>query len=257
MPPVIKKGFESIGLSEKEVAVLLVLLQEGPLFVSQIATSAKLNRTTTYGLLHDLSEAGLVSSITKKGGAVRYQAIAPEMLPGFIERRQEELGATKREIEQALPQLLLLQKKGKILPKVQYFQGKKGVEQAYEDMIEHNSSKMIYALTGLEGAMSALDMKIQNYFIGKRARLGIKADYVVPETTVARQATEDDAEKLRYARFIPPQYNFNSEICIYDNKVSVLSYALENPIALIIEDETIAHAMKQIFKYVWESAKKG
>ncbi len=60
---------------------------------------------------------------------------------------------------------------------------------------------------------------------------------------------------MRVATFIPPEFNFNTEICMYDNKVSILSYARENPIALIIEDETIAHALKQVFAYVQSTAK--
>lgn len=256
MPPIIKNALKTIGLADKEIAILLVLLQSGPMLASSVAKAAKLNRTTAYGLLKELAEKGLVSSTSKKKNGARYQSIAPEMLPGYIERRLDELVATKKEVEQVIPQLSLLRSKGKILPKVQYFEGPKGVEQAYEDMLEHNHGKMIYALTGLEGAVNALDPKFQDYFIGKRTRMGIKADYIVPETDIARAATKDDDKKLRYARFIPPEYNFDTEICIYDNKMSILSYALENPIALIIEDETIAKAMKQIFSFVWAKASK-
>lgn len=256
MPPIVKTALEKLGLPAKEIAVLLVLLQNGPMLATHIAKVAKLNRTTTYGLLGELAEKGLVSSIMKKGQATRYQSIAPEMLPGYIERKQDELLASKRELEEVLPQISLLRTKGKLLPKVQYFEGARGVEQAYEDMLEHNNGKMIYALTGLEGAMSALTPKFQDYFIGKRVRMGIQAEYVVPETDVARKATENDVQKKRVARFIPPEFNFNTEICVYDNRVNILSYAKENPIALIIEDETIAQAMRQVFNYVWSTAKK-
>lgn len=256
MPPSIRKVLKSVGLGEKEISVLLALLEGGPMLASEVAASAKLNRTTTYGLLKDLAAAGLVNSVTKKGKAARYQAIAPEMLPGFIERRQDELAAGKRELEEIIPQINLLRNKRKALPKVQYFEGARGVEQAYEDMLEHNAGKMIYALTGLEGAVSSLTPKFQEYFLGKRVRMGIKADYIVPATTAGVQATRQDDRHARVARFIPPEFNFNTEICVYDDRVNILSYAQENPIALIIEDETIAHAMKQIFNYIWSTAKK-
>ncbi len=41
---------------------------------------------------------------------------------------------------------------------------------------------------------------------------------------------------------------------MYDDKVSILSYSQENQVALIIEDETISHAMKQIFAYIDSTA---
>jgi HTH-type transcriptional regulator, sugar sensing transcriptional regulator len=254
MPPVIKNVLKQLGLAEKEIIVFSTLLKSGPMLVSQIAKNTKLNRTTTYGILHELSAKGLVTSVTKKGSATRYQSIAPEMLPGYLERRKEELESSKREIEKIIPDLLLLRKNSTRLPRVQYFEGARGVEQAYEDMLENNTERMIYALTGLEDAVMALDPKFQDYFITKRVRLGIKADYVVPDTHAARKETADDVQKMRVARFIPQEFNFGTEICVYDNRVSILSYALENPIALIIEDETIAHAMKQVFQFVWSKA---
>jgi sugar-specific transcriptional regulator TrmB len=255
MPSEVKAAIKSIGLSDKEVLILFVLFKNGSMLATSIAEATKLNRTTTYGLLKDLAAKGLVSSSRKKEKATRYQSISPEMFPDYIERRRDELTKSKKIIEDALPQMLLLRTKGKVLPHVQYFEGARGVEQAYEDMLQHNKEKMIYALTGLEGAVTSLDPKFQDYFIGKRTKMGIKAEYIVPETAVARQATMNDREKLRHAKFIPPQFNFNTEICMYDTKVSILSYALENPIALIIEDETISYAMKQIFNYIHSTAK--
>lgn len=251
----LRKALQSIGLGDKQTAVLMALLERGPLLVSAIARYAKLNRTTAYGLLKELSTKGLVSQI-KKEGADRWQSIAPEMLPHYIEKRRDELAQAKHEVQDLLPQIKLLRAKGNVLPKVQFFEGKEGVEQAYYDMVEHNDGKMIYALTGLEGAVNSLGDKFMDTFIATRMKQGIHAEYIVPETDVARAATVDDAKKGRAAKFMPPQFNFNMEICVYDNRVSLLSYAQENPIALIIEDDTIAHAMKQVFRFVQASAKE-
>jgi predicted transcriptional regulator len=257
MPPAVLKALKKVGLSDKEVTVVLALLQGGPMLAAQLAKAAKLNRTTTYGLLKGLAEQGLVSSIHKKGEATRYQAIAPEMLPGFIERRRDELAESKKDLEEVVPQIMLLRSKGKTLPKVQYFEGMRGVEQAYMEMVDHNKEKHIYAFTGLEGVASNMDSKFVDFFINSRMKIGIDAYYVVPKTEIAYQGTLDDHKKMRYVRFIPPQFDFNGEIDMWDNKVGIFSYAKENPVALIIEDETIAHAMKQIFAYVESTTAEG
>lgn len=256
MPKTVRDTLLSIGLTDKEALVFLILLQYGPLYAANVARMAKVNRTTTYGILKELMSRGLVSIVNRKDEAARYQSIEPEMLPAFLERQREELALHKKEIEQALPQIALLRSNGKVLPKVHFFEGTQGVEQAYEDMLAHNTGKMIYALTGLEGAMTGgLSEKFRDYFIGKRTSLGIAAEYIIPDTPIARKATLDDAAKLRVPKFIPGEYNFNIELCIYDNRVSILSYSQESPVALIIEDETIAHAMKQIFRYIDSTAK--
>lgn len=254
MPPVVSKALKEIGLGEKERAVMIVLLEGGPMLAAAIAKSAKLNRTTTYGILHELAEKGLVSS-AKKDGGTRYQSIAPEMLPGYIKRRRDALMDSEKELADAVPQIKLLRTKGKVLPRVQFFEGAKGVEQAYEDTLETNQSKKLYALTGVESAYKRLDPKFLEYYVTKRTKLGIEAFYIAPETEMARIATKDDAKYLRHSKYIPGEFNFDLEITIYDNKVGIHSYALDNPVALIIEDTTIAHAFKQLYLYIESTIK--
>ncbi len=256
MPPAIKNALTKVGLSEKEITVVLVLLQNGPTLAAQVAKLAKLNRTTTYGLLKELAEKGLVSSVHKKGAATRYQSIAPEMLPGYLERRRDELAESKKELEAVVEQVALLRAKSTVLPKVQYFEGQKGIEQAYMDLIEHNTQKHIYAFMGLEGIVKNMDPKFIDYFITTRMKDGIDAYCVVPKTQVGFEASQDDLKKMRYTRYIPADYDFNGEINIYDNRVAIFSYAKESPVGIIIEDATIAHAMKQIFDYAYSQAQK-
>src|SRR3989338_2244798 len=103
MPPTIKKALESIGLGDKETRVLLVLLENGPMFAAAVARAAKLNRTTTYGILKELASKGLVSS--SSGAATKYQSIAPELLPAYIERRGNELLEIKNRWTNSYPRL--------------------------------------------------------------------------------------------------------------------------------------------------------
>ena len=249
MPLEIRNVLKNIGLSEKEILVFSTLLQGGAMLATGIAKTTRINRTTVYGILKELEEKALVTSVSKSG-ATRFQSIAPDLLPGYIERKMHSLAESKKSIEDALPQIKLLQSKAALLPKVQFFEGKEGLKQAYEYMLTHNAGKNILALTGLEGAVTHVDNKWMDYFIKKRVSLGITASYIVPDTPIARDATRDDTSKLRYAKFIPGKYNFNTEICIYDDRVSIASYGLENPVALIIEDATISHAMRQLFAFI-------
>ena len=249
MLPSLKNGLKPLGLGEKEMRVLLVLLENGPMLASTIAKTTKLNRTTTYGILKELSEKGLASSVDKKG-TTRFQSISPELLPGYLERRQKELEEGKQQIEEMLPQLTLLRARGRTLPKVQFFDGKKGVEQAYEDTLENNLGKKLYEITGIDGVYANLDPEFVKYYIEKRARLGIHSTYITPETTLSREAKKDDRKYLREAKFIPSEFSFNTEIAIYGNKVGMFSFALENPVAILIEDETIASTMKTLFDFM-------
>ncbi|MEY4747319.1 MAG: hypothetical protein RLZZ416_368 [Candidatus Parcubacteria bacterium] len=253
MPPAIKKALESIGLGDKEIRVLLVLLESGPMYAAGIARIAKLNRTTTYGLLKELAAKGLVSA--SSAAATKYQSIAPELLPGYIARRGNELLEIKKQVAELVPQIKLLRSKGKTLPKIQFFEGKDGVEQAYEDTLENNIGKILHEITGIDAVYTKLDPKFVNYYLEKRTRLGIKSFYIAPKTPTAQEKQGDDKKYLREVCFIPEKYKMDTEISMYDNKVGIFSYAQENPVAILIEDETIARTMKTLFDYIESTAK--
>ena len=91
------------------------------------------------------------------------------------------------------------------------------------------------------------------YYVEKRARLGIKIIDIAPDTPVSRQSQKRDAELLRVTKLIPAKYIFDSEIDIYDDKVGIFSYSKDHPMAVLIQDENIAATMKQIFNYINDS----
>jgi sugar-specific transcriptional regulator TrmB len=248
MIPALKKAIVSLGLNEHEAVVLMVLLEKSPLPVALVARNAGLNRTTTYGVLKQLSEKGLVSS-AKREGAVRYQSLAPEQLPAYIERRRQMLDETKQQVTELIPQLKLLRSKGKSLPKVQFFEGEEGVKQAYEDTLENNKGKVLRNITSVDAIYtnSKLGGDWIEYYIKKRARLGIECRNLAPKSEWAKTSKAEDQKYLRVTKFLPPQYMFEGELDVYDNKVGIFSYARENPVALIIEDETVSDMMRKIF----------
>lgn len=253
MLPQLKNALETLGLSRNELSVLAVLLADSPLYAAAVAREAKLNRTTTYGVLELLIHKGLVSA-DKKKGATRYQSISPEQLPAFIERRRESLAETKKEIVSLVPQLKLMRAKAKVLPKVQFFEGEEGVRQAYEDTLENNSGKYLRDITGIDAVFTKLDQKFVQYYLEKRARLGIECKNLVPESEWGEKSRQDDTKYLRTTKFLPADVNFDAEISIYDDKVGIFSYSKEHPIAILIEDTTISNMMKKLFDRLEQTA---
>ena len=254
MFPILKSALEKTGLSDKQTAVLGVLLENGgSMLVASIARAAKLNRTTTYDILKELVDKGIASKV-KKEGAFRYQSIAPESLPSYVERRRDALEESKRELADLVPQIKLMQSKGRALPKVQFFEGEEGVKQAYEDVLQNNSEKFLRGISGMDAVYSNLSNTWVEYFLSKRARLGIRCMHLTPKTEGGERSKLDDDKYLRTTKFLSSQYNFEGDISIYDNKVNIASFARENPVAVIIEDDAITTMMKQVFDFAAEKA---
>ena len=127
MIEIIHNSLKKIGLDKKEVAVFLILLEEGKLRVRDIAKAARINRTTAYGILKELINKGLVSS-TQEKGVLMCQSIEPGLLINYIERLEANLAEQKKEIKDVLPQIKSLRKKKDIYPRIQFFEGIEGRE---------------------------------------------------------------------------------------------------------------------------------
>jgi sugar-specific transcriptional regulator TrmB len=122
MPAALISTIRGIGLSIGETVVLGVLLKGGPMRASKLAREARLKRTTTYGVLGELLEKGLVSKSKEKSATI-FQSIAPELLPDYVARKREELKRREDELRAAVPQMLAMRSRTGSRPKVQVFSG--------------------------------------------------------------------------------------------------------------------------------------
>ncbi|MDP3794466.1 MAG: helix-turn-helix domain-containing protein [bacterium] len=249
----LKKVFEDIGLNKKEQVVLLHLVQYGSQRVREVARSTRLERTTTYGILKNLIAKGLVSSSGERGVAI-FQAIEPEALLDYIERMRVNLDERKKEVKEVLPQLKTLRRKREIFPRIQFFEGKEGVKQAYEDSLKNNKGKLVVEFTGADAIYRLMGKEWADYYVAKRVRLGITCRAIAPESDWGRYAKNLDAQVNRVTKLIDPKYRFDTAIDIYDDKVAIFSFSKEEPMGVIIEDEPIARTLRTLFEYVSDTA---
>jgi sugar-specific transcriptional regulator TrmB len=82
---VILKNF---GLSEKEIAVYLALVELGPSSVREISAKSKVNRGTSYDILKSLIALGIVSYYNKESKQY-FMAEAPEKLLSAIDQKKK------------------------------------------------------------------------------------------------------------------------------------------------------------------------
>src|SRR5574340_916366 len=129
---VILKNF---GLSEKEIAVYLALIELGPSSVREISGKSKVNRGTTYDILKSLIGIGVVSYYNKESKQY-FIAEEPEKLLTAIDQKQEDLLDVRKNVEESLPLIKTLFEKQGGRPVVKFYEGAKGVRQIFEDVLE-------------------------------------------------------------------------------------------------------------------------
>ncbi len=245
-----------IGFSEKEAKVYMQLIRLGPQPVSTIATKAEINRTTTYDIIGTLTKKGLISSI-KKGSTTYFKALDPQNLLNYLEREKVEqtkkIEKQQQEISALLPALISLENPESTKPKVSFYEGEKGLRQAYEDTL--TSQETILAYANVEEMHKGLPNFFPEYYQrrGKEKNIHIKA--IFPDNKISLERHRKDKSENRESLIVPSKiYNFSPEINIYDDKVLYASW--REKMAIIIKSKEIADFHKKMYKLCWAQAKK-
>lgn len=241
----------SFILSEKEKKVLASLYKLGASSVWELAKDNMINRTTIYPILERLIEKGLVSKIGNDNKDI-FTAIAEDDLKEWINQRE---GKIKNENRQILELAKRQNKKTSLLSEVSYFEGLDGIRNLYADSWRNNQEKIIYCITDYESAYKNLGEYFEQEYFPARLKHGVKVRNLIPESKKGREKLKSSKEMLREMKFIKLFKDLDIEVNIYDSKTSIVAFDKQKPSGVIIKNEKIAEAMKNIFEYLWKTAK--
>ena len=245
-----QKQLVELGFNQKDAKVYLALLELGPATATQIARKAKINRTTSYDILDSLVGDGLVNLIGETK-IQKYAAESPEKVIKFLE---DKILKTREQLSLAqslLPQLLSLYNV-KEKPKVKFYDGTEGMQEAFEDTLSADGEILAYAV-GEEIFKAMTEKYVRGYF-KRRVLKNIRVRVIAPDTPGSRAVAVNDAAELRTSLLVPSdKFYFSIEMNIYNNKIIIASW--KEKFAIIIEREEIAGAQRKIFELAWQGAK--
>src|SRR4030042_178155 len=242
---------QSLNFSEKETAVYLALLELGSAKAIEISKKTDLNRTTVYDLMESLMQKGLISKY-KKGSSTFFNALEPERLLTYLDREKEEkekiIERQKKKVKELLPQFISLENIASTKPLVQFFEGEKGMREAYEDTL--TSREIILAFANLETMYEGLPNFFPEYF-KRRAGKKIFILAIVPRNKLSINQSKLNQEEMRDTRFLQEEkMTFSPEVNIYNNKMLIASW--KEKMAIIIESKELADLKKLTFNLLWE-----
>lgn len=238
---------EQFGLSDKESALYLALLELGQADVAAIAAKANVKRPTAYVLLDTLKEKGFVS--LQDGNSRQFQAEDPRKILAYEKTKVSQL-------EKVLPGMLGLASKSEHKPGTRFFSGKDGIKAVYEETLLQPAGSEMLAIGNAEAVERSIE-GFQDWYIKRRAESGIPMRAIIPATPEGLKVAARDAEELRETRLLEPgDFTEPVEVNIYGNKVSAVSFVENELIGVIIESEVLANVHRQIFELMWRTARK-
>lgn len=247
---------EELGFSEKESAVYLALLAVDSATVTQIAQKAEVQRTTSYEILDSLLHRGLVTKF-KKQKKIYFSAGDPRRLISYLEREKEEsvkkIDLQKSKVNEVMGEFLSLLEPKSTKPKVEFYEGEKGMREAYENTLTSEGEILSYA--NVEEVHKGLPNFFPEYY-SRRAALGIPIRAIFTNNVPSIELSTHDKQEMRETIILPdPSDTFSPEVNIYNNKMLIASW--REKMAVIIESKELADLQRVIYKIVWDALKKG
>ena len=252
-----EEELKKIGLTDGEARVYLALLNLNSSTVGPIAKKSKVAYSKIYEVLERLLEKGLVSHITKEKTKY-FQALEPERLNEYVEKKKMELKSSEKELEKLIPLLKSHLKKEK-KREAEIFVGEKGLMTAYEILLEEaerNSKLRFFYIFNPE-----YDEEVYDFFYGRLNFNGKKTIPILKQKKMKWLGIingKDIPKKFKkYSKLIVQRranFPIPGNINITDNSVLIAIWSGE-PMGILIQSEETAKNFKDYFDSVWKISK--
>jgi len=236
--PNIKDSLKTAGLTENESKIYEALLQLGPSPAGIISRKTGLHRRVVYDTIDMLIKKGLIGYILKNNKRL-FQASNPEKLV-------EEIKEKEKSLLEILPEMLSLFKQTKEKEETNFYKGKNGLKTVFEDQI--NTKEEIKIIGASHTAYEILQFYFK-WFDKRRVENKIKTKIIFNQ---AERKTKIPLSEIRY---LPEKYSSPLAINIYGDKVAIILWSKENPLAIVIKNKEISEGYEKHFELMWKSAK--
>lgn len=236
-----------IGLTKNEIKVYTTLLKLGSALAGEITSHSGVHRRNVYDSIERLIEKGLVS-FAIINNRKWFKSADPSRLLVVIEEQKRKVDNVKIAIQQIIPQLRalpVLKEKQDVL----YFKGKEGIKTVYEDILASAKNYIGY------GPGTHIDNLLKAYFkdyVQRRIRLKMNLRMIWDERSRGKYFTKTP---LVQSRFLPNDLCSHAALRIYGNKVAIMLFSEEQPLAVVIENKAIADGYRKYFEVMWKAAK--
>lgn len=231
--------FKQFGLTHNEALIYQALLELGQSLAGQISRKTGLHRRTVYDTTEMLIQKGFIGYILKNNRRF-FEAASPEKFLDII-KEKENL------INNSLSEMMLLYTKTQEKQETNFYKGKQGLKTVMEDQLKQRTKEIL-----ILGA-SPLAYKILEFYFKwfdvKRCKQKIKARIIF------NKSDKKPRIPLAEIKYLPKKYTSPLAVNIYRDKVAIILWSKDNPIAIVIKNKDVSEGYKKYFELMWRIAK--
>ena len=227
------------GLTRNESLVYKALLELGPSLAGQISRKTGLHRRTIYDTTEMLIKKGLIGYILKNNRRL-FKASSPEKFLDIL-KEKENL------IKDILPDMMDFYTRTQEKEETNFYKGKQGLKTVMEDQLRKGTKEIL--IMGASPEASEILKFYFKWFEIKRSKKKIKTRIIFNKS--------DKVYKLPLAeiKYLPQKYSSPLAVNIYRDKVAIILWSKEKPIAIVIKDKEISEGYKKYFELMWKTVK--
>jgi sugar-specific transcriptional regulator TrmB len=254
----VTKHLEKLGLGDKAALIYSTLLEMGGAYPSALADATRLNRSTVYKILVDLSVKGLVTEV-ERGKKLYFQIEKPEKLIRYTKDQADMARETYDKAREFMPEFEKLFASNSYRPVIRYFEDADGIASIYEDMAAEKKYEML-AFSHGEAFKDYLPQRSLQKFVKAKEQNGITTRAIAPDTEANRKYNPTVFKGIKKAfwpdiRFVPKEiFPFEAEMTLYgDSKLAITKLRGKRLVGIVIDDKLIHDMFKMIFELTWKS----
>ncbi len=225
------------GLTHNEALIYKALLEIGPSLAGQISRKTGLHRRTVYDTAEMLIKKGVIGYILKNNRRL-FMASSPEKFLDILKEKENLL-------KDVLPEMMNLYKSTQEKEETNFYKGRQGLKTVLEDQLRDGTKEIL-----ILGASSKASEVLQFYFKWfqiKRKEKKIKTRIIFDKTDKKHKIP------LSEIKYLPQKYSSPLAVNIYRDKVAIILWSKENPIAIVIKSKEISEGYKKYFELMWKT----
>ena len=232
-------GLEEAGLTKTEAKVYKALLELGPSLAGQISRKTGLHRRSVYDAADMLIKKGLIGYMLKNNRRI-FEAVHPQRMLEILKEKEIQ-------ITELLPLLIEQYESKKEKQETNFYKGINGLKSVFEEQLREKKEISIL------GASTEFSRILPFYF--KWYDLQRKKDRIKVRIIFSGKKHIPKIP-LSEIRILPEKYASPLAINIYGDRIALILWSTENPLAIVIKNREISEGYKKYFEVVWNIAKK-
>jgi sugar-specific transcriptional regulator TrmB len=237
-----KKLLES-GLEERQSKVYAASLMLGPDTVQHIAEQSGVKRATTYLVIDELMDMGLVFE-SRRGKKKLIVAKSPEMIKQNLELAEAEIQKQKENFKNNLSDIKSMSRIS-TAPSIRYYSGKNATSTINAYLTRKASrNELVYSMGDSDEVLKA-DPDIVKKGVERRKKKNIKTK-VIYSGSIDMPNNKDGRQSIRSDSKILGSLQIQKEV------MTVMTNEGPDSVAIVIEGEKIVAPLRQLYEMAWE-----